>query len=170
MGRLAGCFKPDTLSRTWPNLAKYGKPGVWLSGHSEELVMSVFKFSLPAAALAASAVLAMPVAGSAVAAPLGSSFGSAVQSNTMSAPARNPLLTDVQYRRGYRRGYVAPRYGYRRGWAPGAAVGLGILGGAAMIGAATARPYYYDQCWVEARPVYDRWGNYIGDRNIRVCN
>src|SRR4051812_15695772 len=45
---------------------------------------------------------------------------------------------------GYGRGY----YGYRRGYygpGVGAAVGLGILGGAAL-GAAAAAPYYGDPC------------------------
>lgn len=70
-----------------------------------------------------------------------------------------------------RGGRVVRGRGYSRG-GTAAAVGLGILGAAAIAGAAGAyeRDAYPRECWVEARPVYDRWGNYLGDRNTRVCN
>lgn len=29
---------------------------------------------------------------------------------------------------------------------------------------------YAPSCWRETRPVYDRFGNFIGHRRIRVCN
>lgn len=29
---------------------------------------------------------------------------------------------------------------------------------------------YVQQCWREARPMYDRFGNFRGYRKIRVCN
>jgi hypothetical protein len=63
------------------------------------------------------------------------------------------------------------------GWGP--AVGLGILGGA-IAGAAIANsgpyygpgPYYGDgdgdSCW-QPRPMFDRWGRYIGRRMVNVC-
>lgn len=64
------------------------------------------------------------------------------------------------------------------GMNPGAAAALGALGGVA-VGAAianSARPpaYYYEapppaECWLERRPVYDSWGNYLGRRRVRVC-
>lgn len=128
--------------------------------------MSAFKSVAILAAFGGAVAFSGPV----LAAPLGGALGMAAQAHVQGGESAT-LLNQVQYRRGFGRGYAAPRYGYRRGWAPGAAVGLGVLGGAAIIGAATARPYYYGrQCWAEARPVYDRWGNYIGDRNIRVCN
>lgn len=67
---------------------------------------------------------------------------------------------------GPRRGVVVRRGG--RGVGLGAAaVGLGVLGAAVAIGAANSAPR---ECWIERRPVTDRWGNYIGDRNVRVCN
>ncbi|MCW2284361.1 hypothetical protein M2323_002090 [Rhodoblastus acidophilus] len=61
------------------------------------------------------------------------------------------------------------------GAAVGAGIAAGILGGA-MIGAAAANaappaPVYYDapECWMERRPMYDEFGNYIGRRRVRVC-
>jgi hypothetical protein len=57
--------------------------------------------------------------------------------------------------------------GYGRG--AGVAVGLGVLGLAAAAAAANSAPAYRD-CWVERRPVTDRWGNYMGTRPTRVCN
>src|SRR6185437_5725950 len=57
---------------------------------------------------------------------------------------RGPVIVGRGPVYGYPRGY----YGYRRGYygpGLGAAVGLGILGGAAL-GAAAAAPYYADPC------------------------
>jgi hypothetical protein len=63
------------------------------------------------------------------------------------------------------------------GWA-GPAVAAGVLGGVAL-GAAAANaangPYYGPgpgpgpACWVERRPVYDEYGNFIGRRNVKLC-
>ena len=48
-----------------------------------------------------------------------------------------------------------------------AAIGLGVLGAAVAIGAAqSAAPR---ECWVEQQPVHDNWGNFLGYRNVRVC-
>ena len=67
--------------------------------------------------------------------------------------------------------------GWGRGGGWGPAVGLGILGGVAA-GAiiASQEPYYADPGYVYAddgcyqyRPVYDRWGRYLGRRNVYVC-
>jgi hypothetical protein len=63
------------------------------------------------------------------------------------------------------------------GWGgPGPAVAAGVLGGMALGAAAAGAaqgPYYggpgYGGCWVERRPVYDAYGNYIGRRRVRVC-
>lgn len=53
-----------------------------------------------------------------------------------------------------------PHPGFHHGfWGPG--IGLGLIGLAA--GAA-----YADNC-VEYRPIYDRWGHYIGQQPINVC-
>ena len=85
--------------------------------------------------------------------------------------------------RGYAgRGYPGRGYAGRRGGGigPGGAaiLGLGILGVAGAI-AASQQPQYYEQpaypvygpaCGYERQPVYDRYGNYRGDRNVRVCN
>ncbi len=83
------------------------------------------------------------------------------------------LLEKAQFR-GRRRGFR--RRGFRgrrgRGIGPGAAIGLGILGlGLAAGAAAAAHPPggYYRQCWYEHRDVFNRWGDYVGTRRIRVC-
>ncbi|WP_298427394.1 hypothetical protein [Rhodoblastus sp.] len=65
------------------------------------------------------------------------------------------------------------------GYNAGPAVAAGVLGGMALGAAAAsaAQPGYYygpgpaygGDCWIERRPVYDSWGNYIGRRRIRVC-
>jgi hypothetical protein len=79
-----------------------------------------------------------------------------------------PLIQQVQRRRfrgGGRRG--------GRGIGTGAAIGLGILGlGLAGAAAANAGPRYYRdrECWIERRPMYNRYGDYIGRRNVEVCN
>jgi len=61
------------------------------------------------------------------------------------------------------------------GAAVGAGIAAGLLGGA-MIGAAAANadrgPVVYEdapECWMERRPMYDEFGNYIGRRRVRVC-
>jgi hypothetical protein len=60
----------------------------------------------------------------------------------------------------------------------GPGIAAGVLGGMALGAAAAsaAQPRYYapapvygGDCWIERRPVYDNWGNYIGRRRIRVC-
>ena len=97
--------------------------------------------------------------------------------------ATSPLIEQVQMRRrvgGPVRGPV--RGGGRRGGigaAGAAAIGLGILGVAAAAAAANQRPAeYYEPapvyggpvCHFERQPVYDRFGNYRGDRRVRVCD
>ena len=85
-------------------------------------------------------------------------------------------------------GPAEAQYYYRHGgyyhhgggdWGWGLAAGL--LGGA-VIGSAIANNnnysygpgpgpgprYYGDSCW-RPRPVYDRWGNYVGRRMVDVC-
>ena len=74
-----------------------------------------------------------------------------------------------------RRGPVIVRQGpvyVRRGYygpGVGAAVGLGVLGAAAAIGAATAAPYGYatDPC-LRQQQVYDAWGS-VQWAYVRVC-
>src|SRR3954462_5344390 len=96
-----------------------------------------------------------------------------------------PEPADAQGRRfgvraGVVRGPVIARrgpvygYGYRRGYRPGvgAAVGLGLLGGAAL-GAATAAPYYgygyrYADPCLRQQQVVDAWGN-VRWAYVRVC-
>ena len=61
------------------------------------------------------------------------------------------------------------RHHHKRGpnWVPYAIGGmaLGILGA----GVATMhRPFR--SCWVETRDVWDRWGNYRGNRRVEVCD
>lgn len=148
--------------------------------------MNAFKSIILASALAG----AIGLAGASSASALSLNLGG-VAPATM---ADGNLIQQVQRRGGrafrggaVRRGGIArrgpavrafrggPRAGYvRRGgrWVPGAAIGLGILGAAAIAGAAS-RPYYdgdYGDCWVERRPIYNNWGEYVGSRRIRVCN
>jgi hypothetical protein len=81
---------------------------------------------------------------------------------------RGPVIVGRGPVYGYPRGY----YGYRRGYygpGLGAAVGLGILGGAAL-GAAAAAPYYGyggDPC-LRQQQVIDAWGN-AQWTYVRVC-
>jgi hypothetical protein len=75
---------------------------------------------------------------------------------------RGVVVARPGVRYGYRPGYV--RRG--RGWAP-AAVGLGVLG-AAAVGAAAAGAYGYDPC-VRRQPIYDSWGNPVGSQLVNVC-
>ena len=67
-------------------------------------------------------------------------------------------------------------WGCGGGYNAGPAVAAGVLGGMALGAAAAGAaqgPYYggpgYGGCWVERRPVYDAYGNYIGRRRMRVC-
>jgi len=63
---------------------------------------------------------------------------------------------------------AGPRRHHRGGhnWVPYAIGGmaLGILGAGIA-----SQQHYYRECWRERRPMYDRWGNYLGRRWIRVC-
>ena len=61
----------------------------------------------------------------------------------------------------------------------GGAIAAGIIGGLALgalaAGAAHAAPGYYAPsrvyggCWMERRPVFNRWGDVVGYRRTRVC-
>ncbi|MBN9080423.1 MAG: hypothetical protein J0I16_02920 [Rhizobiales bacterium] len=72
-----------------------------------------------------------------------------------------------------------------RGW--GAPVAAGIIGGLALgaIAAQAAQPRYYSEpsypayypvaepqayCYVDRRPAYNAYGDFIGWRPVRVCN
>lgn len=64
------------------------------------------------------------------------------------------------------------RWGRNAAFFGGAAAGLV---GAAIVANAYARPAYATpvyggSCWVERRAVYNRFGDYVGSRPIRVCN
>jgi hypothetical protein len=69
------------------------------------------------------------------------------------------------FRPGYRPGYAYRRGGY--GWGP--AVGLGVLGAAAL-GAAVATPYYggYADPCLRRQQVVDQWGNAYW-QTVPVC-
>ena len=71
-----------------------------------------------------------------------------------------------------------------RGWG-GGAIAAGIIGGLALgalaAGASSGRSYaapvyatdpIYDRpvCYRAARPTYDAWGRYVGERMVRVCD
>ncbi|MBX9757352.1 MAG: hypothetical protein K2Y29_01150 [Beijerinckiaceae bacterium] len=58
-------------------------------------------------------------------------------------------------------------------------VAAGVVGGARVANAHAYPAYGYgygypvavaQQCWREARPIYDRFGNFRGYQKIRVCN
>ena len=55
-----------------------------------------------------------------------------------------------------------PHHGFHGGFFSGV-LGLGLLSG--MV----ASQYGDDAC-VQFRPTYDRWGNYIGRREVNVCD
>jgi hypothetical protein len=86
-------------------------------------------------------------------------------------------VEQVQFRgrRGASRGRSVGRSfgrsrGGRRGIGTGAAVGLGILG-LGVAGAIASQNYYGQRrCWYEDREVYNRYGDYAGIRQVRVCN
>ena len=52
----------------------------------------------------------------------------------------------------------------------------GVVGGAILGSIANANAGYvevapaYGSCWLEKRPVYNQWGDFMGYRRIRVCN
>ena len=64
----------------------------------------------------------------------------------------------------------------RGAWIAGG-LAAGLVGGA-LVASSRAHAYpvygygyeYAPTCWREARPIYDRFGNYVGQRRIRVCN
>lgn len=141
--------------------------------------MKLLKSALLSGALAGA--LFMSAGSSAQALPLnGNLLGAAP------AATADRLVIKVQRRgirgRGIRRGRTVRRgrsirrgRSFRRGAA--AALGLGILGLGLAAGAAHSYPhsggYYYDdqpRCWTERRPVYNRFGDYVGRRRVRVCN
>ncbi len=50
-------------------------------------------------------------------------------------------------------------------------VAAGLVGAAIVGGAARAHHHgYHASCWREKRPFYNRWGDFVGYRYIRVCN
>jgi hypothetical protein len=86
----------------------------------------------------------------------------------------------AQYYRGYGGGWHGGygggwHGGYGGGgWGAGPAVAAGVLGGLALgaVAAGAARGPYYGggECWIERRPVYDEYGDFLGRRRMRVCN
>jgi hypothetical protein len=55
---------------------------------------------------------------------------------------------------------------HRGGW-----LGPAIVGGLALgIGSALVYDRYRPHCWVEEQDVVDRYGRYLGTRDVRVCN
>jgi hypothetical protein len=64
----------------------------------------------------------------------------------------------------------AAAWGHRHGGWHGGAVAAGVVGALALGAmAASAAPAYSD-CYVDERPVYNRRGQYIGTRSVRVCD
>lgn len=47
--------------------------------------------------------------------------------------------------------------------------GYGPWLGLGLVGAVAASQLAYDPC-VETRPIYDRWGNYLGRETVNACD
>ncbi len=132
--------------------------------------MNIIKSLVLASSLAAAIGLAGAPAASAL------TMGGAGATVTQDAAANN-LVQQVQRRRAFSRGSGVRRgavrggrvvRGGRRGIGVGGAAALGL--GLGILGAAAAANAYPRECWIERRPVYNNWGEYVGDRNTRVCN
>ncbi len=132
--------------------------------------MNIIKSLVLASSLAAAIGLAGAPAASAL------TMGGAGATVTQDAAANN-LVQQVQRRRAFTRGSGVrrsgpvrrgPVYRGRRGISPGGAAALGL--GLGLLGAAAAANAYPRECWIERRPVYNNWGDYVGDRNVRICN
>ena len=72
---------------------------------------------------------------------------------------------------GHHRGhYQGHHHGYNHHnnsiapWVLGGAA-LGLLGAGVYM---SSRPY--QSCWSESKQVWDHWGNYLGWRDVRICN
>jgi hypothetical protein len=69
---------------------------------------------------------------------------------------------------GWRRGW-----GWSDGWGWGGPVAAGVITGlaaGALAGSAFAYgPSYYGRCYVQNRPTYDDWGNFVGYVPVQVC-
>jgi hypothetical protein len=65
--------------------------------------------------------------------------------------------------------------GWGGGWGWGGPAAAGLIGGLALgsLAASAAAPYYgygsYGGCYLQSQPVYNRWGQFLGYRPIRVC-
>ncbi len=73
---------------------------------------------------------------------------------------------------GWHGGYWRGGRGYGGGW--GAPVAAGVLGGLAL-GALAGSAYsygpgYYGGCYMQNRPIYDGWGNFVGYQPVQICN
>ncbi len=60
------------------------------------------------------------------------------------------------------------RGGRGAAWAAGG-LAAGLLG-AAVVSHSYAAPVYARSCWREKRPVFNRYGDIVGYRSIRVCD
>lgn len=70
---------------------------------------------------------------------------------------------------------ATPASAYCPGCWVGPGIAAGVIGGMALGAAAAANgpgPYYEGpgECWMERRPIYDEYGNFIGRRRVRVCH
>lgn len=74
------------------------------------------------------------------------------------------------YRPGWGWGGPGYRWGWGSGWAGPAAVGvIGGLAAGALIANAYGPPVAYSACALERQPLYDRFGGFVGYRQVRVC-
>jgi len=85
----------------------------------------------------------------------------------LSTIAATIVPANAQYRRNEPHRYNAPHYAPNRGsW-----VGPAIIGGLALgLGSALVYDRYRPHCWVEEQDIVDRYGRYLGTRDVRVCN
>ena len=101
--------------------------------------------------------------------------------------AAAPLVERTQYRRRVAQRPAPVRHRHARrgaGAALAAGAALGVLGAVAVASSARARPapvyvqdpYYYPAyqpvpyCEWRRQDLFDRWGNLVGARNVKVCH
>src|SRR5574337_238996 len=68
-------------------------------------------------------------------------------------------------------GWGGGYWGHRGYWGGGGGwwAAPAIVAGALAAGAVASYPYYgYNSCW-QVRPVYDAYGNYLGQSTVNVC-
>ncbi len=59
---------------------------------------------------------------------------------------------------------------HHHGWrGPALGIGVGLALGGALAASRYHGGYYYNDCYIERRPVFNRHGQVVGHRRVRVC-